>query len=443
MSFLKQPIALPSFGKKEEPAVPVDSDSALSAAEKPADTLASFAEQKTPSRILPALDKKKNEPAAVRKEEPSAAIRSAPVKKPTSALSNYFASLNYMGLGKERMMFIQNMATMLKAGLPLIDALRTILLETRNKQMKKVVQTILTAVENGSPFWRAMDERHFFSLHAIALVRIGEEAGSLAENMEYLALQEEKDHALKGKVKMAMIYPSIVMVIMFILVVGLGMFVLPNLIGVLYSLNVPLPLPTRGVIAFTNFFTEYGIIAVPGFVLAAFIIVVLDKTTSLKIPIQWIMFRIPGIGALAREATIARFGVILGGLLKAGVPVIDAVQSLIDVTPIVSYRKLYTRMLDHIAVGDSFSKSFSSIRGSETLLPPSVQQLVVTGEKSGSLADILLKIADIYDKKASETAQKLPVVLEPMLLLFIGGLVGTIAFAIIVPIYSIVGSVGR
>jgi len=219
--------------------------------------------------------------------------------------------------------------------------------------------------------------------------------------------------------------------------------VLPNLIGVLYSLNVPLPLVTRGVIAFTNFFTNYGVIAVPGMIVGVIALVVLGKTTPLKVVFQWMMFHIPGIGQLAREATIARFGVILGGLLKAGVPVIEAVQSLIDVTPIVAYRKLYEHMLDHISVGDSFAKSFTSIKGSEKLLPASVQQLVITGEKSGSLADIMLKVADIYDKKASETAQKLPVVLEPMLLLFIGSLVGTIAFAIIVPIYSIVGSVGR
>jgi len=440
----------------------------IATADVPVSTLASFASGAAapadtaathPSRILPPLEKKKDEPAAIRREEhvtPAVPEQKAEEKKPeekpvpkivikknSSAFSNYIASLSYMGLGKERMMFIQNMATMLNAGLPLIDALRTILLETRNKSMKKIVTTILASVENGSPFWRAMDDRHFFSLHAIALVRIGEEAGSLAENMEYLAMQEEKDHELKGKVKMAMIYPSIVMTIMFILVIGLGWFVLPNLIGVLYSLGVPLPFVTRAVIAFTNFFTNYGTVAVPGMLIGMFVIVILNKTTNLKIPIQWLMFHVPGVGTLAREATIARFGVILGGLLKAGVPVIEAVQSLIEVTPIVSYRNLYTHMLEHITIGDSFSKSFQSIKGSEKLLPPSVQQLVVTGEKSGSLADILLKVADIYDKKASETAQKLPVILEPMILLFIGGLVGTIAFAIIVPIYGIVGTVGR
>ena len=100
-------------------------------------------------------------------------------------------------------------------------------------------------------------------------------------------------------------------------------------------------------------------------------------------------------------------------------------------------------MLLHITQGDSFSKSFAAIKGSAKLLPVSVQQLVVTGEQSGTLSETLLKIADIYEQKASETAEKLPVILEPMLLLFIGALVGTIAFAIIVPIYSIVGSVGR
>jgi len=363
--------------------------------------------------------------------------------KPKNGLQKFLAALGHIGMGRERMHFVENLATMLNAGLPLVDSLRTLQLETRGKPMKKLLQRVMDAVENGSPLWRAMDAQSFFSLHAIALIRIGEEAGNLAENMEYLAEQEEKDHALKSKVKMAMIYPSIVMTLMFIIVVGLGMFVLPNLIGVLFSLNVELPLTTRLVIMFSNAFSQYGHIAVPSSIGGFFFIVILAKYTPMRVVFQWMMFKIPGIGRLAREATIARFGVILGGLLRAGVPVVEAMQSLVEVTPIVAYRNLYARMLDHITIGDSFSKSFAAIKGSQKLLPASVQQLVITGEKSGALSEIMLKIADIYDRKASETAQKLPIILEPMLLLFIGGLVGTIAFAIIVPIYSIVGNVGR
>lgn len=394
--------------------------------------------QKEREKVIEEIDtKKKKEEAPVEVH-----VRLKPVKK-IGGFQKFLAGIGHIGLGKERMRFVQNLATMLNAGLPLIDGLHTLQLETRSKPMRKILQKILDAVENGSALWRAMDDQSFFSLHALALVRIGEEAGNLAQNMEYLAIQEEKDHELKSKVKMAMIYPTIVLTIMFIIVIGLGMFVLPNLIGVLYSLNVPLPFVTRMVILFSDTFTNYGYIAVPGMIGGFIFVIILAKYTPLKSGFQWVMFRVPGIGSLAREATIARFGVILGGLLKAGVPVVEAMDSLVEVTPIVAYRKLYARMRDHITIGDSFSKSFAAIKGSQKLLPPSVQQLVITGEKSGALADIMLKVADIYDKKASETAQKLPVILEPMLLLFIGGLVGTIAFAIIVPIYSIVGTVGR
>lgn len=366
----------------------------------------------------------------------------APQFQAKKGFSSFLTSLGYIGMGKERQMFIQNMATMLNAGLPLTDALKTMVLETRNRSMRKLDQRIIDMVENGSPLWRAMEAQNFFSLHALALVRIGEEAGNLAENMGYLAEQDEKDHALRSKVKMAMIYPTIVMVIMFVIIVGLGMFVLPNLVGVLFSLNVELPLVTRIVIWCSDMFTTHGAVGIPSFMAGFALLMILSKYTSLRVVTQWVMFRIPGIGRLAREATIARFGVILGGLLKAGVPVVEALESLVQVTPIQAYRNLYAQMLARITIGDSFSKCFASIKGSHKLLPPSVQQLVITGEKSGSLADITLKIADIYDKKASETAEKLPIILEPMLLLFIGGLVGSIAFAIIIPIYSIVGNVG-
>lgn len=387
--------------------------------------------------LKPAEEKKKTEQPAV-----PTVIKKKNLNQKPNGLQQFLASIGHIGLGKDRMMFIQNLGTMLGAGLSLVESLHTLQKETRAKPMRKIIQNIIDNVENGYPLWKAMEAQSFFTPHAIALVRIGEEAGNLAENVVYLAQQEEKDAALKGKVKMAMIYPTIVMVLMFIIVVGLGMFVLPQLLGVLTSLDVPLPLATRMIILFTNMFTEHGAVFVPSMMGAFVVLSILSKYTNFKVVTQWIMFHIPGIGALAREATIARFGVILGGLLKAGVPVVEAMQSLVTVTPIVRYKKLYQKMLDHIQVGDSFAKSFTLIKKSEKLLPPSVQQLVITGERSGALADITLKIADIYDKKASDTAQKLPVILEPMLLLFIGGLVGTIAFAIIVPIYSIVGNVG-
>lgn len=364
-------------------------------------------------------------------------------QKKKSAVATFFQTLNYLGMGKYRHLFIQSLSTMLNAGLPLLDSLRAFHAEVHSKAVKKMVGRIIVSVENGSSMWRAMEGTCFFTPYEVALVHIGEDAGNLARNMEYLSLQQEKDHSLKQKVKIAMIYPTIVLSMMFIIVMGLGLFVLPNLVQVLFSLNVELPLTTRIVIRITKIFEEYGMQATPLLILLFITVGLLTRFTRFKAVTQWFMFRIPGIGRLAKEATIARFGVIMGGLLRAGVPLVEALKSLVDVTQVYTYRVFYTHLLERISVGDSFAKVFETAPHARKLLPVSVQQLVVTGERSGTLSNTLLKIADIYEKKAQETAEKLPVILEPMLLLFIGALVGTIAFAIIVPIYSVVGNIGN
>ncbi|OIO54379.1 hypothetical protein AUJ46_03530 [Candidatus Peregrinibacteria bacterium CG1_02_54_53] len=386
------------------------------------------------------------EPAAVT-EQVTETIPAKPVPSRFAGqrkeLQKFFASLNHLGMGKQRMLFIQSMAMMLTAGLSLTDALKTQLLEAKSKTVRKLIQGIITAVETGSSLWRAMDDQSLFSPYEIALVRIGEEGGNLARNMQYLAEQQEKDRALRQKVKMAMIYPSIVIVLVFVLVMGLGLFVLPNLVQVLYSLNVELPLATRVVIAFSQLFETHGLIMAPLLFVVLILVLLMGKYTRFRVVSQWVTFHTPGIGSLAREATIAQFGVILGGLLQAGVPLVEALGSLAEVTHIVSYKNFYQRLLEHVNAGDSFSKSFAALPECNRLFPISVQQLIVTGERSGGLADVLVKIADMYDKKASETAEKLPVILEPLLLIIIAGIVAGIAFAIIVPIYKVVGNIGR
>lgn len=372
--------------------------------------------------------------------------KDATVSKPDKkkgSLGQFFASINNIGMGKVRSSFIESIAVMMGAGLPLIDTLKTLQAEMRNRAMRKIIARITEGVESGVPLWKAMEEQYLFTPYELALVRIGEEAGSLAANLEYLSEQQEKDRALRAQIKMAMIYPTIVLVLMFIIVMGLGMFVLPNLVQVLVSLKAKLPLSTRIVIWVSNMFSRYGAIFVPASIAGFIGLALLARFTRLRVVAQWFIFHIPGIGALAKQATIARFGIILGGLLRAGVPLPEGLSSLADVTHIVAYKRLYTGLLQRITQGDSFSKSFADIHGSAHLLPISVQQLVVTGEQSGTLSNTLLKVAAIYERKASETAEKLPAILEPMLLIFIGSLVGTIAFSIIVPIYSVVGSIGR
>ena len=361
--------------------------------------------------------------------------------KKESSFSSFLKSINNIGMGKQAHLYVQSVATMLDAGLLLLDSLKTFQMETKNKTMKKVITNIVYDIENGSAFWKAMADRHLFTPYDIAMVQIGEEAGSLAQNMKYLSEQREKDRGLRQQVKLAMIYPTIVVFMMTIIVMGLGLFVLPNIVQVLFSLNVDLPITTHAVIYVTKIFSDHGAVFVPLILIGMVLFIILGKFTRFRVVSQWLVFHIPGIGRLGREAAVARFGVVLGGLLKAGVPIIDALESLIEVTHIVTFKNFYKKLLEHVKIGDSFTKGFGTIKNSEKILPVSVHQLVIAGEKSGSLAESLMQIAKIYEQKASETAKALPVILEPILLLIIGGLVAAIAFAIIVPIYSVVGNV--
>jgi type IV pilus assembly protein PilC len=393
----------------------------------------------TPPAALKAIDPK--EAAKQRQQQgPLPTLQ----RKKDSKLTAFITSINYIGMGKERSMFIQNMATLLNAGLPIIEAIHTIIEETRVKPMKKILGKIVEDIESGTPLWMAMDDQHFFTTYAIALVRIGEESGNLARNMEYLAEQQDKDAELKGKIKTAMVYPCVIIGLVFCVVIVLGMFVLPNLVQVLFALNAPLPLATKILIAFTDFMTAHGTFVVLFSIVGLIILIVLNALFApVKRVLQWLTFHTPGIGPLAMNATVARFGVILGGLLKAGVPLVESMKSLAEVTTVLAYQDLYVRLMDEIKMGQSFQKSFVEVRSAKRLLPISVTSLIVVGERSGTLADILMKISVIYDKKASEAAAKLPVVLEPILLLGIGGLVGFIAFAILMPIYSVVGNISK
>ena len=418
----------PAVKKASEPAPKTEAPKTATVSDKPVK--------------VSAADKKK-EKATAKTAAKNELAGGAPIVRKKSGLKVVLDGIGNIGLGREKAHFIENLAILLNSGLTIVDALKTIELEVRVKPMKKLVARIIDEVESGIPLWMSMDNQNFFSSYALALIRIGEESGSLSKNMEYLAVQQEKDRSLRSKVKMAMIYPSIVITLTVIITLGLAWFVLPQLVGVLLSLNAKLPLSTRVIIFIANFFKAHGAVAVPLTFAAGIFIALICRFTGLRGPVQQMIFKTPGIGTMAKSATIARFGVILGSLLKAGVPLIESIRSMAEVTDTVYYRRFYFKLASEIEVGQSFAAAFASIKDTKKLLPASVQQLIVTGEKSGRISDMLMRVADIYERKAEDAAQRLPVVLEPMLLIFIGGLVGTIAFSIIVPIYSIVGNVGR
>ena len=355
---------------------------------------------------------------------------------------NFVRRLALIGLGEEKNYLLENLATLLAAGVEILAALDSIRAEMRSKMIQRIIDQIKKSIENGSPIWRALDESGLFASQIIALVRIGEESGRLSENLKTLVEQQQKDRAFHSKMRSAMLYPIFVLVLALLLGTGIAWFVLPRLAQIFNSLNLDLPWITKVLIIVGNFLAQYGSIVIPAFLLTLlltfYFVFLFPKTKFIG---QNFLFHLFGIKKVIREIELARFGFILGTLLQAGLPIVEALRSLADATGFANYKKFYQFLESKIQEGNSFQKSFRLFRQTGKLIPAPVQQMVVAGEQSGDLAEILIRIGADFEERTETTMKNFSVVLEPILLVVVWlGVVG-IALAVILPIYGLIGGI--
>jgi type II secretory pathway component PulF len=278
----------------------------------------------------------------------------------------------------------------------------------------------------------------------ISLVRIGEETGRLSENLKAIALQEQKEEEFRSKVTSALMYPVFVFALTLIIGIGISWFILPRLATVFSSLNITLPLITKLLIGFGAFLGAYGFIVVPGgMVLLAIIFYFLFVYPKTKIVGEYIMLAMPVLKRLILEVEISRFGYIMGTLLQAGLPVVPALKSLANSSSFTFYKRFYSYLHDNIEEGNSFEKSFADFKHMNKVMPTSMQQLIISAERSGHLPETFIKIGEMYESKTEVTTKNLTVLLEPILLVIIWlGVVG-VAMAVILPLYSLVGGLNN
>ncbi len=329
---------------------------------------------------------------------------------------------------------------MVEAGVGVAEALQTIANGTRQARAKKIISVMYHRVDEGEPLWKAMAASRAFPKHVISLVGLGEKSGNLSENLKLIADQQEKQRLFRSRIRSASIYPVFVLVLATVLGLGIAWFLLPRLATVFTSLRIPLPLITRILIFIGNFLKLYGVVFVPSVLAALFLIVmflfVIPGTKKIG---QGLMFRMPGIGRLIQENQIASFGYLYGALLNAGLNPAQALKALSDASEYANYQKLYAKLSELITDGNSFKKSFQLIKKSYRLVPPYVQQMIFTAEKSGSLPQTFSRIGAMYEAKAESTAKNLSVLLEPIALIIVWLAVMFVALAVIVPIYSLIG----
>jgi type II secretory pathway component PulF len=341
---------------------------------------------------------------------------------------------------KEREYFTNNFAMLLGAGVPVTQALDALQETTKSQRTIKNLEHIKQRVDEGVPLWKALSDTHFVNSQTLSLIELGEASGRLVENLRVAAKQEEKQRILKAKIRSAMMYPSFVIGLTLIIGLCVAWFLLPRLAQTFDSLGVALPLISRVLIGVGKFLQEHGLVAVPsGMLVVGLIIYVIFLAPKTRNIGRRILFHTPGIRRLLQEVELARFGYLFGTLLDAGLSITDTLKALQAASTMPQYQSLYRYLSESIDNGFSIRDSFKKYRHINELLPPSVQQMVIAGERSGSLPDTLQNIGTIYEEKANITTDNLEAMLEPILLLVVWFGVLGVAVAVILPIYSLVG----
>ncbi|MDB5181889.1 MAG: type secretion system family protein [Candidatus Saccharibacteria bacterium] len=341
---------------------------------------------------------------------------------------------------KDREYLIANLSALLGAAVPLGEALQSLQATTRSGIFRQALLQIQQDVDEGMPLWKAFDRSGVVSQQTLALVRLGEESGHLVDNLAVAAEQEEKQHEFSRKVHSALLYPGFVLGLTLVVGIAVAWFLLPKLAETFAQMNVTLPLISRIFINFGIFLKDNGIWAVPVsavvMLLLGYILFGLPQTKGIG---TRLLYLIPGVSRLLHEVEIARFGYMVGILLEAGLSVTQTLKLAEQSTTAPAYRKLYKALALDFEEGYGFRTAFDRYKHTNKLLPPTAQQVIIAGERSGTLAAGLKNVGSIYSKKADTTTANLAVILEPVLLVIMAGGVLAVAVAVILPIYSLVG----
>ena len=337
---------------------------------------------------------------------------------------------------KDKILFTKQLAVMIKAGLPLDQALKVLSEQIPSKSMGRAIHDMARDVEGGIPLSQSMDKHPgIFPAVYVNLIKSGERSGKLEDVLFKLADQQEKDYELISKVRGAMIYPIVIFAALLGVMAIIILFVMPQIQKVFDDLDAALPLPTRILLSTSAFAREWF------FVIAALFI---GGIVGLRFYVRrseeahawWdrVKLKVPIFGPLMKKIAMARFTRTTATLITAGLPMLEILDTVADVMGNVVYRDAVRRTRNQVEAGVALSKALSD----EKIIPTIVSQVVAIGEKSGNLDFSLANIADFYDKEVDATTRNLSSILEPILMIAIGVGVGFVVISVISPIYNLV-----
>ncbi len=335
----------------------------------------------------------------------------------------------------EKMMFIKHLSVMIKAGLPIPRALEILAIQTGSSYFREVINNIKEKVKTGQTLADGMkDFPQVFPPLFSSAIRIGEIGGNLEEVLELLGLQLQKDHDIRSKIKGALIYPSVIIVAMIAIGILLMMFVVPNLMKIFSEMAIELPISTRIVIGLSKFLSSHVIISLLIMILSPIAFTFLARSPGGKQVFDFIFLKIPMVGNIIKKVNTARFSRTLSSLLKSGVAIVTSLDIISDSLDNTYFRRALKKCSEMVQKGIALNKAVEEF---PDLFPPMVIQMIRIGEETGSSEQILAQLADFYEKEVDDITKNLSSVIEPILILIIGGGVGFFAIAVIQPMYMV------
>jgi type IV pilus assembly protein PilC len=335
--------------------------------------------------------------------------------------------------------FSRQLSTMVEAGIPLVNVLDTLSQQSDNKGFSAVIKRIKDDVETGSSFSQALGRHpNIFSTLYINMVKAGESSGMLDDILNRVAVYLEKSSALQRKVKSAMVYPIAVITISIAITVFLLIKVVPTFQGIFDMLGGSLPLPTQILIMISNVLRKWFIFGFIGLTALIIAMARFAKTDKGKIFFDRITLKLPVFGDLVRKVSVAKFSRTLSTLIKSGVPILSSLDIVAKTTGNKIVEAAITKSKIAVREGRNLAQPLSE----SPVFPPMVVRMISVGEQAGELEKMLSKIADFYDEQVDAAVAGLTSIIEPMIILFLGVVVGGIVLSIFMPIFKITEIIG-
>lgn len=340
---------------------------------------------------------------------------------------------------KEQTFFAKRLSFLTRAGVPMLESLHILRTQSRTRSHRRILDQIIEDTSQGQALSKSFGKfPHVFGDFAINIIKVGESSGVLSENLDYLADELKKKQILRRKVIGALVYPALITTATVGITIFLMVYLFPKIMPIFSSLHMTLPMSTKIVIAISNFLQKSGFALFAGiFLFVTAFSILIKKNKASRMYFHGFLLQIPLVGKMVQYYNLANATRTLGIMLKGGVTLSEALPLTADTSQNLVYKRHFRALAHTINRGERMSTYLAAHRN---VFPDILAQLVAVGEKTGNLSNTLLYLSDLYENEVDDFAKDISTLIEPLLMIFMGLLVGFIAVSIITPIYGITQS---